>query len=136
MRIDQFSYKLAKESLSQFGRHINRIIIAGQCQSRMSNFTGYDIKGIEAQQVSDHRKIKKMMEAVGGRSATNVFECKLINTVNRPWFRSIESSWAHDRLDRYGLMCGEGIKLLQDQNSSITYKDDLKISGGVHAQSC
>lgn len=53
-----FSYKIAKESLSQFGRHINRIIVndqngvvvstiePGRFISPMSGYTGRDIEDI------------------------------------------------------------------------------------------
>ena len=56
--IMRFSYNMAKESLSQFGRHINRITIdkpssatvstiePGKFQSPMSNFTGFDVDHI------------------------------------------------------------------------------------------
>ena len=58
MDLAQFSYKAAKESLSQFGRHMNRITIdddskalvstvePGRFQSPMSNWTGREISDI------------------------------------------------------------------------------------------
>lgn len=56
--IEKFSYKAAKESLSQFGRHLNRMTIdtddkalistiePGRFQSPMSNWSGRDISDV------------------------------------------------------------------------------------------
>jgi NAD(P)-dependent dehydrogenase (short-subunit alcohol dehydrogenase family) len=58
LALDRFSYNIAKESLSNFGQHINRIIVnqdrnvvvttiePGKFQSAMSNYTGQDIARI------------------------------------------------------------------------------------------
>ena len=58
MALQSFSYKMAKESLSQFGRHINRInvddpskalvstIEPGRFKTPMSNFTGREVQDV------------------------------------------------------------------------------------------
>ena len=58
LALQQFSYKMAKESLSQFGRHINRITIdndskalvstlePGRFKTQMSDFRGRDIDDV------------------------------------------------------------------------------------------
>jgi hypothetical protein len=58
LSLERFSYNIAKESLSNFGKHMNRITIddctkgslttiePGMFQSKMSNFRGQDIQNI------------------------------------------------------------------------------------------
>jgi hypothetical protein len=82
--------------------------------------------GLEAEQTTDHAKIKSMMDAAGGRDRANVFQTRLQDIVDGAWFEQIQASWTGDRLERCSIMCGSGVNLLADQNASIKYKHDLQ----------
>ena len=81
--------------------------------------------GIEAQQTPDYAKIRAMMQKSGGSHLANVFKTKLRDIVDGAWFTCIQESWTGDRLERCAIMCGDGVNLLADQNSTIRYKNDL-----------
>lgn len=82
--------------------------------------------GVEAESNSDHKHILAMMQQAGGYEKANVFHTALADIVDGHWFARIKQSWSTDRLERCGLLCGEKVNLLADQNSSINYKNDLK----------
>ena len=82
--------------------------------------------GLEAEQTTDHAKIKSMMAAAGGSDRANVFQTRLQDIVDGAWFEQIQASWTGDRLERCSIMCGSGVNLLADQNASIKYKHDLQ----------
>jgi len=72
---------------------------------------------------SDHTRILNLMTQAGGLLQTNVFYNSLENIVNGPWFKTIEQSWGNNqRLSRCGIMCGESINLIGNQNIEIVYK--------------
>lgn len=72
---------------------------------------------------SDHTRIHNLMTQVGGLTQTNIFYNSLENIVNGPWLDAIEQSWDNgQRLSRCGIMCGESINLIGEQNIEIVYK--------------
>jgi hypothetical protein len=80
--------------------------------------------GATINQHSDHIRMKNLMTQAGGWTKANVFHTSLEQIVNGAWFDSIEQSWNNSqRLSRCGVMCGELINLIGDQNTEIVYKE-------------
>lgn len=74
-------------------------------------------------QHSDHGRIRDLMTQAGGWTQANVFHTALQQIVDGPWFQAISQSWTNSqRLSRCGIMCGDRINLIGDQNTEIVYK--------------
>jgi hypothetical protein len=79
--------------------------------------------GPEVEGHKDHVKIKQLMARAGGWDKVNIFHTPLKQIVNGDWFDVISASWTNeDRLDRCGMMCGDGIDLIRSQNTEVKYK--------------
>jgi MoaA/NifB/PqqE/SkfB family radical SAM enzyme len=79
--------------------------------------------GPEVENHEDHVKIKQLMVKAGGWAKVNIFHTPLQQIVDGDWFKIISESWSNsDRLERCGMMCGDGIDLLKFQNTDVTYK--------------
>jgi len=79
--------------------------------------------GPEVESHEDHVKIKRLMTKAGGWDKVNIFHTSLKEIVNGDWFTVISDSWSNkDRLDRCGMMCGDGIDLIRSQNKEVKYK--------------
>lgn len=85
-------------------------------------WTSDRLYGYEAEQTSDHKKIKQMMDNVGLKN-TNVHHNSLENIVNGPWLQMLVESWTNEnRLERCAVMCGSQINLLGEQNLDVSYR--------------
>jgi MoaA/NifB/PqqE/SkfB family radical SAM enzyme len=79
--------------------------------------------GPKIDQHSDYGRVRDLMTQSGGWTQANVFHTPLEQIVNGAWFQAIEQSWNNaQRLSRCGVMCGDRINLIGDQNSEIVYK--------------
>ena len=79
--------------------------------------------GPEVENHKDHIKIKQLMVKAGGWDKVNVFHTPLKQIVDGDWFRVISESWTNeDRLERCGMMCGDGVDLIRSQNTEVEYK--------------
>ncbi len=78
--------------------------------------------GVEAEATPDHENILDMMESTGSKDNANAFKTRLRNIVDGPWFRTIQESWTAGRLERCGIICGDGINSIGNQNTDIEYK--------------
>lgn len=79
--------------------------------------------GPEVENHEDHVKIKQLMIKAGGWDKVNIFHTPLQQIVDGEWFDVISNSWTNeDRLDRCGMMCGDGVDLIRSQNTEVKYK--------------
>lgn len=79
--------------------------------------------GPEVENHVDHIKIKQLINKAGGWDKVNIFHTALKQIIDGDWFKIISDSWTNqDRLERCGMMCGNGVDLIKSQNTEVEYK--------------
>ena len=78
--------------------------------------------GFEAEQHPDHDKLYALFDLAGGKEFANVKHTKIEDIVNGKWFETLEESWGNtNRLHRCGMICGEKVDIIKDQNKNIRF---------------
>jgi MoaA/NifB/PqqE/SkfB family radical SAM enzyme len=78
--------------------------------------------GFEAEQHPDHERLITLFDIAGGKEMANVNHTPIDQIVHGKWFETLEASWTNDsRLHRCGMMCGEKVDIIKDQNKHIRF---------------
>ncbi len=68
--------------------------------------------GYEPESHPDHKKIKDLIDSIGGRENINLKYTSFESIIKGPWFQAIENSWSTNSIERCANQCGSKSRLV------------------------
>jgi MoaA/NifB/PqqE/SkfB family radical SAM enzyme len=117
---------LSKTQVSCFAKKVNQIYISADGLVVPCGWLQDRLYGVEAEAHWDKDIMQTMWNEIGGRHLANVYNTKLQDIVEGPWFNTLDKSFnSSNRLERCGAICGE-LNFIGAQNKDVNQKNPTK----------
>ena len=103
-------------------KKLNRVYLSAEGYVFPCGWLHDRMYGEESEQHDDHGRLYRLMDIAGGKECANVNFTAIDDIIHGKWFDTLEQSWTNeDRIHRCGVICGEKIDLIRDQNKNIRF---------------
>ena len=107
---------LKKTEVDCFSKRIQYINITAEGNVFPCPWLADRMYGFETENHRDHTAIMSIIDSIGGRQKINLHHTSIEDIISGPWFRSIESSWSTNSIERCANQCGKESNLIASAN--------------------